>query len=270
MFAAMRAGAPAGVAAAAARAPRRERPRAMRVVVVSDTHGRHGKLPPLPGGDVLIHAGDFTARGAAEEVAPFARWLASLEQYKHKLVCAGNHELCLDASYSGSGLAALRCERELKSGAARAAGVTYLKNAGITIDGVSFWASPMTPRFGPWAFAHEDAAQARAEWARIPEGTDVLITHGPPRGILDLCWNGARAGCEELRKRVDALRPAAMVFGHIHEAAGVHTQDDTLFVNASSVNLNYDVDVCTDSPRGVVVFDVVEAGRATLVRPSSL
>lgn len=55
----------------------------MRIVCVSDTHGRH-HLTALPPGDVLIHAGDCTLDGSLEDIERFNDWLGTLNHlYPH-------------------------------------------------------------------------------------------------------------------------------------------------------------------------------------------
>jgi hypothetical protein len=65
------------------------------------------------------------------------------------------------------------------------ADAVYLENDGITIDGVSFWGSPYTPEFMNWAFMYPRSGAGKRIWDLIPSPLDVLITHGPPRGILE-------------------------------------------------------------------------------------
>jgi Icc-related predicted phosphoesterase len=84
-----------------------------------------------------------------------------------------------------------------------------------------------------WAFNLQRGPALREKWALIPEGTDVLITHGPPFGILDWTARGERVGCEDLLEAVRRVKPRLHVFGHIHEGYGEHEQDGTRFVNAS-------------------------------------
>lgn len=142
----------------------------MRFVCISDTHGRHHELT-LPAGDVLIHAGDFLPPGASfEAIDDFNQWLGDLP-YQHKIVIAGNHDLVFETSPHQA--------RKLLSQA------IYLENSGTLIDGVHFWGCPVTPVLAEMAFAVERGAASRKFWNQVPENTDVLITHGPPFGILD-------------------------------------------------------------------------------------
>ena len=104
---------------------------------------------------------------------------------------------------------------------------------------LKFWGSPWQPEFGSWAFNLPRGAKLRAKWKLIPRGTDVLITHSPPRGILDATAYHS-LGCEELSKRVAIVRPRLHVFGHIHEAYGQVELDGTTFVNAAICDAAYD------------------------------
>jgi predicted phosphohydrolase len=196
----------------------------LRIVLVADTHGLHGRID-VPGGDILVHAGDICMRGALEEVEAFSRWLGALP-HRHKIVIAGNHDFCF--------------ERQPAEARARLGGCVYLQDAAVAVEGIRFYGSPWQPWFYDWAFnLPRGGEELRARWAAIPADTDVVITHGPPRGHGDLTASGERAGCEELLKRVDVVRPRVHCFGHIHEGYGVTRNDHTQFVNASVCNLSY-------------------------------
>ena len=73
----------------------------------------------------------------------------------------------------------------------------------------------------------------------VPSGLDVLVTHGPPLGILDRTYDGQHVGCEDLKRTVEDKRPKLHVFGHIHEGYGVERAAATTFVNASLCDLSY-------------------------------
>ena len=196
----------------------------MRLVCISDTHARHAELA-LPAGDVLLHAGDFTRRGSERDILDFDAWLAE-QPHAHKLVVAGNHDFLFERAPE-------RAEALLRS-------ALYLRDSGVELEGVRFWGSPWQPEFHRWAFNLERGAALAAVWARIPDDTDVLITHGPPRDRLDTTARGEAVGCDDLLERVRALRPALHVFGHIHEAAGVLRDAHTTYANACSLNLAYE------------------------------
>lgn len=76
-------------------------------------------------------------------------------------------------------------------------------------------------------------------WSTIPKNIDILITHGPPYKILDQTYNKIDAGCKGLLKMIETLKPQVHIFGHIHEAYGQKKVNETLFINASNVNLAY-------------------------------
>ena len=187
------------------------------LVAISDTHRSHRKLT-IPPGDVLVHTGDLDAH-TVEDVAEFDAWLATLP-HAHKLVIAGNHDTVF--------------QRE--PAAARAALVhgAYLQDELYEACGLTFFGSPWQPTFLNMAFNLDRGPALAAVWAEIPEHTDVLLTHGPPAGILDRTFLRRHVGCEDLLARVREVTPALHVFGHIHEAAGQRRVGPTLFVNAAT------------------------------------
>lgn len=187
------------------------------IVCVSDTHGRHRELA-VPNGDVLLFAGDLSNHGSPEDVSEFDDWLAALP-HPHKVVICGNHDF--------------HFERQPDDARRRIRHATYLQDSGTRITGLNIWGSPWQPRFFDWAFNLDRGPDIAARWALIPDDTDVLITHGPPAGILDRTSRGEAVGCVDLLGRVRELKPKLHLFGHIHEGAGVLETADTLFVNAS-------------------------------------
>jgi predicted phosphohydrolase len=198
----------------------------MRIIAISDTHGLHHRIEGLPDGDVLVHAGDFMNSGFdPEDIWSFDRWLGE-QSFKHRIVIGGNH----DRHFQNSPERA----RFLLSNA------IYLENTGVVIDHVSFWGSPYTPEFLNWAFMYPRGSAANHYWDQIPCNLDVLITHGPPFGILDqVTSGGAHLGCEELMKAVEVKRPRLHIFGHIHGGAGTFENGVTRFVNAAYLNERY-------------------------------
>ena len=118
---------------------------------------------------------------------------------------------------------------------------TYLEDQAVEIDGIRFYGSPFTPEFFEWAFMLPRGEALRAKWASIPDDVDVLITHGPPHGVLDATVRGEPAGCEALALRIQDIAPRLHLFGHIHEGYG--QSDDaatgTHFVNASICTFDY-------------------------------
>jgi len=195
-----------------------------RVVCLSDTHNRQGF--DVPDGDILIHAGDLTGRGTLPEITAVDEWLGRLP-HRHKIVIAGNHDFLFEEN---SALA-----RSLITNA------TYLQDSAAEAEGFKIWGSPWQPWFYDWAFNLRRGEALREKWAMIPEGTDILVTHGPPMGILDETDHGERAGCQDLRDRIAGMSapPRLHVFGHIHEAYGIERARRTTYVNASVCDLSY-------------------------------
>ncbi len=188
----------------------------MRIVCIGDTHELHRELV-VPPGDLLIHAGDFTFYSKRPWMyRHFDLWLGELP-HRHKIIIPGNHEYLLEEPRERSAIS----------------NATLLLDSGVEVEGMKIWGSPVTPLYGG-AFGMSRAADRKRHWARIPEGLDILITHGPPSGILD---HGPRSerheGCPELREAVLQASPRLHVFGHVHAGYGTLRTPDTIFVNAS-------------------------------------
>ncbi|POS78646.1 metallophosphoesterase domain-containing protein [Diaporthe helianthi] len=175
------------------------------VVCISDTHNSQA---PLPDGQVLIHAGDLTQSGTLPELQAALDWLKA-QPHAHKIVIAGNHDTILDPSRD-LGYERARLDWE---------DIIYLCDESVTIrcsNGrrLHIYGSPLSPRHGNWAFQYP---RSEDMWAgKVPEGVDILITHGPPLGHLDLM----RLGCSHLLRELWRTRPLLHVFGHVHEGYG--------------------------------------------------
>lgn len=178
----------------------------MRIVAVADTHLYHAELT-VPDGDVFVHAGDLCRGGELAELEEAAAWLRSLP-HRTKIVVAGNHDWAF-------------VHEPARARAALGEGIVYLEDSGATIDGMRFWGSPWQPDFNDWAFNLPRGAPIAEKWALIPEGIDVLVTHGPPHGIGDRGPVAGRLGCADLLARVRRVRPKLHVFGHIHQDGGL-------------------------------------------------
>jgi predicted phosphodiesterase len=124
-------------------------------------------------------------------------------------------------------------------------GITYLQDSEVTIDGLRIWGSPWQPEFYDWAFNLPRGDALKEKWDLIPAGIDILVTHGPPRGKLDMTYSYAgfprdEVGCWDLARAVARIKPKVHVFGHIHVGYGVVEENGTTFVNPSSCDDNYD------------------------------
>jgi Icc-related predicted phosphoesterase len=196
----------------------------MKLVIVSDTHCH--EIDP-PAGDLLLHCGDLTYNGTESELVRVNENFGRIrDRYTHGIVfIAGNHDFLFQDSPA--------LARSILSHG------SYLEDSGVTIDGLKFWGSPWTLRFFEWAFMDEDSA-LEEYWSRIPETTDVLVTHGPPYGVLDLTTRHEWAGSTTLARALDRVRPALHAFGHIHEAYGELRRNGTHFINASSCDFDYE------------------------------
>lgn len=203
-----------------------------RIVCISDTHNLHDRID-VPDGDVLIHAGDFTMGGRVAEVNRFAAWFAGLP-HPHKVLVAGNHDWLF--------------ERSPAAARALVAEVAYLQDAGAEVAGLRIWGSPWQPWFHDWAFNLARGEAIRAKWDLIPGDVDILVTHGPPMGILDGIPTAfgddgdpapMHVGCADLLEAVQRVRPRMHLFGHIHEGYGEVDHGGTRFVNASNCDADY-------------------------------
>ena len=210
----------------------------MKITLISDTHTKHQNLnSDLPGGDILIHSGDFMNSGYdKEDVTDFFDWFSSIKGYDKKIFIAGNHDRILENDPTWSTLTIKDYPN-----------LIYLQDEGYSIydiegdSSVKLYGSPWQPEFNGWAFnLPRNGEVMKAKWDAIPKGTDILITHGPPFGYLDIPGGQSiRVGCEMLRYRVDELKPKIHVFGHIHGANGYYFNGHTHFFNASVLNERY-------------------------------
>lgn len=193
-----------------------------RLVCLSDTHGHRLSVPA---GDILLHSGDLTARGSLGELEEVASWLGQLP-HRHKVVIAGNHDFCLQQQADQAEAILAR------------QGLHYLRDRALELEGLRLWGSPWQPWFHDWAFNLARGPELAAIWKQIPEDTELLLTHGPPHGILDATWDGRKVGCEQLRERLPQLAQLKLhLFGHIHEASGSLVLGSTHFINASICDL---------------------------------
>jgi Icc-related predicted phosphoesterase len=205
----------------------------MRIVCISDTHNCNEQID-VPDGDLLIHSGDATINGTEQEVASFIDWFSGLP-HMNKIFVAGNHDWLFELDN--------RAARILLSDN----GISYLQDSSTEIVGLKIYGSPWQPRFFDWAFNLNRGYELAEKWRLIPDDVEILITHGPPYGILDEVpreWGVENTGCEELRKRVDEIaafgRLRLHIFGHIHCGYGTTELNGVRFVNASTCDENYD------------------------------
>ncbi|HZS44314.1 MAG TPA: metallophosphatase domain-containing protein [Blastocatellia bacterium] len=196
-----------------------------KLCLISDTHNQLDMVD-LPPADILIHAGDATGNGTVREIAAFNQQLGEIKnRYRHIVFIAGNHDFLF--------------ERDPALARSMMTNCIYLMDSEVTIEGLRIYGSPWQPRFFDWAFNLNRGPQLAAKWALIPAGLDVLVTHGPPMGILDITMTGEHVGCEELMKRIENIKPRWHVFGHIHHSHGMARDEHTTYINASTCDERY-------------------------------
>ncbi len=203
----------------------------MKIVCLSDTHNCN-ELIDVPNGDVLIHAGDATGRGTVAEIQEFNKWFSNLP-HKYKIFVAGNHDWLFETNnfYAQTLLGK---------------DIIYLQDSAVEIEGLKIYGSPWQPRFFDWAFNLMRGAEMAEKWKLIPNDTEILITHGPPNGILDAVQREyfvENTGCEELIKKVEELSNDSLklhIFGHIHCGYGQTEKFGVTFVNASNCDEAYE------------------------------
>lgn len=212
-------------------------------MIVAFVADLHGNLPPIPKCDVLVIAGDVCPVYDHERHfqrawlrGPFTDWLLELAEYGIDIVgVGGNHDFVL-GDPGGYELG-------------RSLPWNYLDNESTEIHGLKIWGSPYSNRFGRWAFMEEEETLAEL-WDDIPEGLDILITHGPPYGVGDYVnndWGDAardkHVGSKSLTEVVRETKPRVHVFGHIHEGYGtyapVYVSEAGIEISTESINASF-------------------------------
>lgn len=228
----------------------------MKIVHISDTHGLHEHFLGIwlkeiyaehkP--DIIAHSGDFMQRAMRyQDLADFLEWFMKLP-FQHKILVPGNHDVWCQQLENNDYL-----KKALIPG-----NLHLLINEELVIDGVKFWGSPYTPEFMNWGFQlHQH--EAKAMWSLIPDDTNVLITHGPAKGILDYISlkNGIPSealGCHFLKARIQQLASLkAHLFGHIHGGYGKSEQDGYVALNSAILNEKYKV---ANKPQLIEIFSI--------------
>lgn len=211
----------------------------MKISLISDTHNKHKQCHfDLPGGDLLLHAGDISSMGYEHEIREFCSWFNKIDIYDHKVFIAGNHDWGFqdDAEKTKEILDFYKT-------------ITYLQDdMFLTGDEsnnyenrIKIWGSPWQPEFYNWAFnLPRRGEELRYQWSLIPADTDILITHGPAWGYVDqVIGRPDHLGCELLADRIKEIKPKIHVCGHIHSGHGYVFEDGTHYFNASILNEQY-------------------------------
>jgi hypothetical protein len=210
-----------------------------RFLVISDTHAEKGlAIPDLPV-DVAIHCGDLTNESKLDEFRTTLDLLRTINA-PLKLVIAGNHDFTLDTPMFMKMRAQAEAVFSIEPGLikkeygdfgdarqlfgdAKVDGIVFLDQGvhHFNLDNgasLTVYASAFTPSVdADWGFQYKRGEHY--DFA-INNGVDVVITHGPPKGVLDLTASKQRGGCEHLFAAVARARPRLHCFGHIHEGWG--------------------------------------------------
>jgi len=197
----------------------------MKLTIISDTHNRHEELS-CKKGEILIHCGDltdiFSKKNPAQQLIELNEWFGTLKY--DKIICvAGNHDYIL---------------QQIPEARKFITNAVYLEDEVFEHDGIKFYGSPWQLTCGNLGFNAEEY-QLDSIWAKIPQDTDVLITHSPPFDILDKTKHGDRIGSTSLAFKVKQVKPKVHCFVHCHWGRGKKKIDGTTYINASTA-LNYD------------------------------
>jgi predicted phosphodiesterase len=218
----------------------------MIITFISDTHTKHMEVTEdLPGGDLLIHAGDLCSAGYGWELEDFCKWYDSIENYENKVFIAGNHDWVFQRTPQKA-MDIVNSYKRYKYLQDEWIGVVHPssgKSFDLDKNGVKIWGSPWQPEFYNWAFNLPRRGKELAEkWSMIPEDTDILVTHGPSWGRVDTVYYRMHEhlGCELLSERIKVIKPKIHVCGHIHTGRGYSFDGDTHYINASVLNERYD------------------------------
>ena len=203
----------------------------MEICNISDTHTYHRDLV-IPKCDVLIHAGDLTWKGEEEHLRDFNEWAKELKEEEvvgEVVVIGGNHDLTLEDNPEVASKWLDDCE--------------YLNNSETYVGPdpdnlLCVYGCPWTLRFYDWGFNCNE--KDLAEYlSHAPMDTDILVTHGPPKGYVDTERHGMHCGSMALYDFIMDRQPKLVVCGHIHEGYGLALLGHTLVINASSCTRDY-------------------------------
>lgn len=222
----------------------------MKLVIISDTHNLHKDLD-IPECSTIIHCGDSTMTGTAAELRNFLTWFGQLP-IENRILVWGNHEITTEtqAVYDAWANRRGRSSRDVQAiqnevqSLVDRYGIIVLNDSGIEIDGIKFHGSHVQPEFCGWGWNRQRGAEIQKHWDLIPKDTNVLISHGPPMGIMDFVKGQGYVGCENLRDTIKTLPELKLhCFGHLHNNSGiiVDTKTGITYVNASNMNDNYNL-----------------------------
>lgn len=207
-----------------------------RITAISDTHGKHKQITSaLPGGDILLHSGDISSMGHNQEITDFCKWFDGINNYDLKVFIAGNH----DYGFQNRADEVMEIVNSYKT-------IDYLQDDWIgfqkdDLKEIRIWGSPWQPEFYSWAFnLPRNGKELEEKWKKVADNTDILLTHGPAWGYVDVVVGEyENLGCEKLIQRITELELDIHICGHIHTGYGYQTDGKTHFINASVLDERY-------------------------------
>lgn len=196
----------------------------MKIIHISDTHGVHNKLI-IEDCDVLVHSGDFSD-GSHKSTLNFLKWFSNLKP-KYKILVAGNHDKWFEDIHKKVN------KEEFRKDLYEQYKIIYLMDDSVTINNIKFYGTPYSLEFYNWSFMEYEEELSEI-YRNIPLDIDVLISHGPPKGILDMTYTNKNVGSSSLVYIIEKIKSIkAVLFGHIHESYGLEVNNNIIYSNAS-------------------------------------
>lgn len=199
----------------------------MRLLVFSDIHSDFRSASNLvkvfEGVDVVVGAGDYCiARRGLKEI------IDALSQIqKPTVLVPGNSE----------------SNDELKKACLGWHQAHVLHGTQVTLADRSFFGIgggiPITP-FGSWSYDFTEH-EASELLKNCPSGS-ILVSHSPPKGILDRSSDGRSLGSEAVKQTLTLKKPDLVICGHIHASAGqIDCFGETTIINAGPAGIIWDL-----------------------------
>ena len=194
----------------------------------------------LPDGDVLLHLGDFAVDGSKttqeKALERFDKWL-SYQPHSTKIVIRGNHDpmkvpfplsnaiyvtkpTTMDVRRHNSDEDVDDDRYQIEN---KQSNGNRVKLSIVPYGGFSRSRSKSRAQSKRMKKSFSSSSSSTPNQNRFPSWCDVLASHEPPRGILDKCISGRRAGNPNLRTAVETMEgdpPKVWFCGHIHEGRG--------------------------------------------------
>jgi Icc-related predicted phosphoesterase len=213
-----------------------------KITFLSDTHNKHLEVDKhIPASDIYIHSGDFTLTGTPEEALNFIKWYEKLQGIN--ILVAGNHDFCMESK-----------EPSVMKAISKSS-IVYLQDASFQVGDLKIYGSPWQPKFLDWAF-NRSFPERMELFKTIPKDVDILVTHAPPYGTLDVLERGEHVGDEALERTMleNSISPILHSFGHIHSSYGYIRKRGTMYVNACNLDERY---LYRNPPITVIIEDKV-------------